>query len=293
MAVDQRNAGAAQTLAAGAAAYTVDRWAAEAVGAAATGERVAGAAGAAQYRYKFTGAAGVTDLYFYQRVEAANSYDLAGGTVSISADLADSLLTTVTWGLYYATATDNFASVTAIAAGTWTINSTVTRYSAQVAVPAAAVTGLQLTLHVGAQTSGTWTVGNVQLEPGSTATNFEFQDIGLVLSLCFRYFNSLNPTGATYFLYGVGFVGQVTNAYAYIPFPEMRVTPSILLTSVGTFIFNAVSNGIYAISAIIASSLNANSVVLQATISGGILGVGGFLQQNNTTISNITLSAEL
>ena len=193
MAADQRNAGATQTITAAAAlAYTVDRWYAYCTGANVTGQQVAGAT-ANQYRYRFTGAASVTAIGFAQRIEAINSADLASSTATLSVDLANSLLTTVTWTAYYANTTDTFGSlasptVTSIATGTFTVTSTVTRYNAQISIPSAATTGLQILFTVGAQTSGTWTIGDVQLESGSKATPYEMQIYSDQLAQCQRYY---------------------------------------------------------------------------------------------------------
>ena len=74
MRIDQRNAGAAQTFAAGAAlAYCIDRFYGYSAGANVSGQRVCGSA-PDQYRYQFTGAAGVTAIGFGHRAETANSF---------------------------------------------------------------------------------------------------------------------------------------------------------------------------------------------------------------------------
>jgi hypothetical protein len=202
MAVDQRNSGSAQTFTAAAAlAYNVDRFYGYCTGANVTGQRVAGS-GIDQYRYRFTGAASVTAIGFGQRIEAINSYDLNNGTATFSVDLANSLLTTVTWTAYYANTADTFGTLasptrTQIATGTFTVTSTVTNYTASISIPAAATTGIEIVFTVGAQTSGTWTIGNVQLESGSVATPFERLPIGETLMLCQRYyFNSGSGGGA-------------------------------------------------------------------------------------------------
>ena len=193
MMIDQRNAGASQTITAAAAlAYTVDRWYAYCTGANVTGQRVQGAS-AGMFRYQFTGAASVTGIGFGQRIEQINSAALAGTTATLSVDLANSLLTTVTWTAYYANTADAFGTLasptrTQIATGTWTVNSTVTRYSTNISIPAAATTGVEIVLSVGAQTSGTWTIGAVQLEPGSVATPSERRSDGLELMLAQRYY---------------------------------------------------------------------------------------------------------
>lgn len=193
MAIDQRNAGASQTFTAGAAlAYAVDRWYGYCTGANVTGQRVQGAS-VGQFRYQFTGAASVTAIGFGQRIEQLNSADLAGTTATLSVDLANSVLTTVTWTAFYATTADSFGTLasptrTQIATGTFTVTSTVTRYSTNISVPAAATTGIEIVFTVGAQTSGTWTIGNVQLEAGSVATPFERRSYGQELELCERYY---------------------------------------------------------------------------------------------------------
>ena len=207
MAVDQRNAGAAQTITAAAAlAYTVDRWYAYSTGANVTGQRITGSANN-QYAYRFTGAASVTAIGFGQRIEAANSIDLAGSTATLGVDLANSVLTSVTWTAYYATTADTFGTLasptrTQISTGTFTVTSTLTRYSAQIFIPSAAITGIEIVFSVGAQTSGTWTIDNVQLEAGPLATPFERRLIGQELILCQRYYEItqtyLMPKGGNY-----------------------------------------------------------------------------------------------
>ena len=212
MATDQRNAAASQTFTAAAAlAYSVDRWYGYCTGANVTGQQVAGSTTPTntQFRYRFTGAASVTAVGFAQRIEQKNSYDLAGSTCTLSADLAISAtLTTVTWTAYYATTTaDTFGTlasptVTQIATGTFTVSATVTNFSANISVPAAATTGIQILFTVGALTAGlTWTIGNVQLEKGSTATSFGYRPFGTELALCQRYCQRFTGT-TVYAVYG-------------------------------------------------------------------------------------------
>ena len=250
MAVDQRNAAASQTITAAAAlAYTVDRWYGYCTGANVTGQQVAGAT-ANQYRYQFTGAASVTAIGFGQRIEALNCADLAGTTATLSVVLSNSLLTTVTWTAYYANTTNTFGSlasptVTSIATGTFTVTSTAATYSANIAIPAAATTGIQILFTVGAQISGTWVIGNVQLEQGSVATPFERPLYSKQLADCQRYFQ--------YFDF-IALYGQATNAGTYvrqyITFPvQLRSNPTLTYSSItlngnsGFTIYNAKVNG--------------------------------------------------
>ena len=198
--VDQRNNGASQTITAAAAlTYTVDRWYAYCTGANVTGQRVAGT-GSNQYNYQFTGAASVTGINFAQRIETLNSYDLNGQNTTLSVYMSNSLLTSVTWTAYYANTSDTFGSVasptvTQIATGTFTVSSTYSRYTANIAILAAATTGIQIVFSVGAQTSGTWVIGYPQLELGTTATSFDIRDHTRELSMCQRYYFKTFPQG--------------------------------------------------------------------------------------------------
>jgi len=240
MAVDQRNAGATQTFTAAAAlAYSVDRWYGYCTGANATGARIAGTG--SQFAYRFTGAASVTAIGFAQRIEQLNSYSLAGQTATLSVDLANSLLTTVTWTAYYANTADTFGSLasptkTSIATGTFTVTSTVTRYQAQITVPAAATTGIEILFTVGAQTSGTWTIQNAQLEAGSSSTPFEQRLVGMELILCQRYYQLNSAVNTPLIPSGSG--GNNAFGGVYLPVSVRAATSG---THTGTIYVNGVS----------------------------------------------------
>jgi len=242
MTIDQRNAGAAQTITASAAlAYTADRWYAYSTGANVTGQRITGSANN-QFAYRFTGAASVTAIGFGQRIEAANSIDLAGSTATLGVDLANSLLTSVTWTAYYATTSDTFGTLasptrTQISTGTFTVTSTLSRYSAQIFIPSAATTGIEIVFSVGAQTSGTWTIDNVQLEAGPLATPFERRNISQELVNCQRYYSksyAINTVPGTVTTTGCimidGWTSDPKPAYLAVStrlVVPMRITPSV------------------------------------------------------------------
>jgi hypothetical protein len=182
---------------------TCDRWFVYSTGANVTAAQVAGT-GNNKNVLQVTGAASVTAVGIGQRIEALNSYDLANTTCTLSADISNSLLTTVTWTAYYATTTaDTFGTIgtptkTSIATGTFTVTSTLTRYTANISIPAAATTGIEILFTVGAQISGTWQIANVQFEPGTVATPFERMPFGAQLSLCQRYLPAaIGPSSGT------------------------------------------------------------------------------------------------
>ena len=178
---------------------TVDRFYIYCTGANVTAAQVAGS-GSTKSVLQITGAAGVTGVGIGQRIEQQNSYDMAGSTATLSVDLSNSLLTSVTWTAYYANTADSFGTLasptrTQIATGTFTVNTTKTRYSVNIAIPAAATTGIEIVFTVGAQTSGTWVVDDIQLEPGSVATSFDYRPYGTELALCQRYYQKSYEVG--------------------------------------------------------------------------------------------------
>jgi len=225
--IDQRNSGAAQTFTAGAAlAYCVDQWYGYATGANITGQRVAVGT---LHRYRFTGAASNTGVGFGQRIEAANSMDLAGSTATLSIKASSSSLTALNWQLFYATTADTFGTLaaptrTSIASGSFTINATEARYSTQITMPAGATTGLELVLTGGALLAAqTLTLGDLQLELGGVATSFEAQrPIALELALCQWFYR---PAPLARFS---GDVAGTQNVITSVSWPTMRVAPSLL-----------------------------------------------------------------
>lgn len=229
--IDQRNAGASQSFTAAAAlAYCVDRWYGYCTGANVTGQRVGGTY-PNQYNYQFTGAASVTKIGFAQRIEAANCQDLAGTTATLAVDLANTLLTTVTWTAFRANTADAFGTLasptrTQIATGTFTVSSTLTRYNAQIAIPTNAINGIEVEFSVGAQTSGTWTIGRAQLEQGTIPTPFEVRPISFELQLCQRYFEAQNDE--TYMGFPCPSTGGFAHSFQHTFKVTKRANPTIV-----------------------------------------------------------------
>jgi hypothetical protein len=279
MILDQRNAGAAQTITAAAAlAYTVDRWYAYCTGANVTGQQIAGTYASSQNRYQFTGAASVTAIGFGQRIEAKNSYDLANSTATLSCYIANSLLTTVTWTAYYATTTaDTFGSlasptVTSIATGTFTVTSTRAQYTANISIPSAATTGIQVVFTVGAQTSGTWVVDTVQLEKGSTATSFDYRPYGMELALCQRYLPAFvsSSTNSTLPFNGAG--ATTTAQSGVFKFDvQARVPPTgVTVSSASHFTSSRPSTGNTVATAVTFAAASTEACQIQISAASGL-----------------------
>jgi hypothetical protein len=303
MVIDQRNAAASQTFtAAGALAYSVDRWYGYCTGANVTGQQVAGATTptVTQNRYRFTGAASVTAVGFGQRIEQKNSYDLAGSTCTLSADLGISAtLTTVTWTAYYATTTaDTFGSlasptVTSIATGTFTVGATVANFSANISIPAAATTGIQILFTVGALTAGlTWTVGNVQLEKGSTATSFDFRAYSTELAMCQRYYQKLGSQFSAGACVGAGIALNSTSSNTYLKYTTSMRAASTTTQSGCIIQYGGGSNT--NITGVNTINCGGDSVLVQYAHSGGGPSAGNSVTViANTTAAYVDFSAEL
>jgi hypothetical protein len=264
----------------------VDRWFVYSTGANVTAAQVAGSS-TTQNRLQITGAASVTAVGVGQRIEANNSYDLNGQTVTLSVDMANSVLTSVTWTANYATTANTFGTIgtptkTQIATGTFTITSTVTQYAVQIAIPAAATTGIEILFTVGAQTSGTWTIGNPQIELGASATTFDARPLGTELALCQRYFQINGGTSGFPFVQGA--VNAANDTRASFPFPvSMRATPTT--TIAGTW----ASTNINGVARPALSALGTEGYVLQTYSTSA----GGYYYYPNSVDDIMTFSAEL
>jgi len=201
--------------------YGVDRWYGFSGFGNLTGLQVAGTA-PNQFHEQITGVASNTGFGFGQRIEAANSFHFAGQTATVSISAASSSLTSLTWSAFYANTKDSFGTFTVptrtlIATGTWTINSTLTRYSATMSIPAAATTGIEIVFTGGALLAAqTVTFAAAQFEVGSLSP-FEHRPNSLELALCQRYYYRQLSNNGTYF--GSGFATSTTVADVLIQLP--------------------------------------------------------------------------
>jgi len=301
MRIDQRNAGASQTFTAAAAlAYSVDRFYGYCTGANVTGQRVAGTT-PNEFAYRFTGAASVTAIGFGTRLEATNTLDLAGSTATLSVQLANSLLTSVTWTAYYASTADAFGTLasptrTQIATGTFTVTSTLTRYTTQISIPSAATTGIEIVFTVGAQTSGTWTIDNVQLEAGSSATEFERRPYGTELALCQRYYWKIFSTAATKIFFQ-GYMYFTTQLEGLIQFPApMRSVPTVSASPASQFQLRLTTNNltnIYGYAAANEPTPITQMLLYTSNSAVASLGYSQSVISNSSTTTYIDFSSEL
>jgi hypothetical protein len=250
--------------------------------------------------YQFTGAASTTAIGFAQRIETANSYDLNNTTVTLSAFLSNSLLSTVTWTAYYANTADTFGTLasptrTQIATGSWTVSSTLARYTTNIAIPSAATTGIEIVFSVGAQISGTWQIGAVQLEPGTVATPFERRPIGTELPLCQRYLPAYNATTADYPVPAPGQVYSTTQAIITYTFGvQPRVAPTgITVNNQTYFSLTQAASTRSTTSAVTFNNATLFGGVLSATATGLVAGNATMLWTSNATAQLLWTGCEL
>jgi hypothetical protein len=274
--------------------YNLDRWFVVWGGAApASIAQVTGPTGF-KNALQITGAASNTSVNIQQRIEPYNCSDLSGASVTIQANIAASTSQTIVWQLLYPTAQDNYTSSTLISSGSWSATSTATTFSATISnLPSGATNGLVLIIFAnggGALTSGTVTITGVQLEVGTTATNFDYRPYGTELSLCQRYFAQMNSGPALYTAFSAGQVvnGAVANMYTKYPV-TMRSQPTItisgLIVNSGGGSFSTTTQTMFA---------GYDTALLQVGPGSGLtVGYGAVMYANNSATAYMSFSAEL
>jgi len=201
---------------------------------------------------------GATDVFqLTQSIEGNNTYDLAWGTanaktVTLSFQVYSSL--TGTFGgaiLNYAQTRSYPFSYTISSANTWTtISITIAGDTGGTWVGASSAGALTVSWGLGvgstySGTAGSWSgstyysstgatsvvgtngatfyITGVQLEVGTTATNFDYRSYGTELALCQRYYQTFNL--ATNYTWVTGSGLQTTPFYCAFPV-VMRATPT-------------------------------------------------------------------
>jgi hypothetical protein len=190
MRIDQRHAGASQTVSSsdsGDTLYRVDRWQVLVSTGTITAQQI-GNVGGFKDVLQLTGSSSNPAVGILQRIESLNTFDLASTTVTLSAYVASSSVTAISWAAYYPTATDNWSGASLFQSGTWYLTPTLTRQTAQISLPSQAVNGLQIYFALASLNTGvTFTITGVQLELGSNASPFEVRPYDYELQRCQRY----------------------------------------------------------------------------------------------------------
>lgn len=275
--------------------YTADRWlAAGATGQAVTRHADHPLAGANGYCIQVVNTAGTQ--WIYQRIEAANTRDLVGQTITISCWVKVVSLggSGVRIDLQHATALDNFAGTTDIVTSSFTTSAAWVRISASVVVPAGGANGLQIRVITsgGAGGASTVRVSGVQLELGSVATPVETRPYGLELALCQRYYFQATAVDSNH-LFGPALCISTTQAFVPVTFPvPMRAVPTTL-TQTGVAANYAIGgvacNAVPTLSDL--TSENIGMVVF--AIASGIAAAQAYWGRSNASGAFLGFSAEL
>lgn len=234
-------------------AYTLDRWFVTPTGATVTVTR-----STSTVPSNFTaslnvaGAASVTNVSVYQRIESLNCQDFTSGAiVTVSGWIRQSTgsaVTTATVALTTPTASDNYTS-TSSAASTYTIpsiaNATWVYFSNAFTLTTGCTNGLQVTIALGGGlTTGSLNLTGVQLEVGSVATPFERRQYTHEQLLCQRYLPSFVSSSTISFVTGSGIAAYAAQAFYVIShIVPARVDPTGLVVSAAGDFYNNVAGG--------------------------------------------------
>ena len=147
-------------------------------------------------------------------------------------------------------------------------------------------------------TDRTFFITGVQMEIGSTATDFESRSYGEELALCQRY--AIDIAGKSlYGPCGTGFSNSTTIAFIFIPLQfSMRATPSLDSSTSAASLFQLEKAGslinLTAIALAGSATASSKGVYLQCSVASGLT-ANDFrvLRNNNSATSKIILSAEL
>ena len=201
-------------------------------------------------------------------------------TITVSGDTSGTWDTGNTTGLYIAFDLGS-GSGTAVTAGSWANG--VARKS----------TGANT--FVSQSNGATWYITGVQLEAGSTATDFERRPIGTELALCQRYTyrHSAEGDNDNYAPLGMGRYFDTNNAQLYVPFKVTMRAPPSSVTQVGNIAVNNVNLNVYAITLALNETASSGATVAGTTTSGTTAGNATTFYANNTANAALIFEAEL
>ena len=152
------------------------------------------------------------------------------------------------------------------------------------------------TVNLADSTSNEWYITGVQLEAGTTASDFEFLPYDVNLNRCLRYFYKLidRPGGDADGYFAAGYLYSGNRLYFQIPFfVEMRATPSVSAASGNDYYTFYRDSAADNFNEILSTQLRKNYAMLRSAdshISGTAGQSGGIHSSNN---SKVTFSAEL
>jgi hypothetical protein len=149
-------------------------------------------------------------------------------------------------------------------------------------------------VNIADNTANDFLITGIQLEAGTSATDFEFLPIDVDLQRCLRYYEKITAEANTQ-LFGAGFNYNTTNGIAIVNCSKKRTTVSVTFSStVAEFGLYSSSGSRIAATAIAASQASSISFQTTVTVASGLTaGNGTTFIANASTNPYIEISAEL
>ena len=252
--------------------------------------------------FEVTGTTGGSSGYGIcsQRIESKNVLPALGQTCTLSAYVKNTGTSTVNVSceVYRANSTDNFSGLTLVSSLT---SQAITTSWSRITFPSftvtdASATGLEVRIfRYDASNDQEWLLTGVQLEVGSSASDFEFLPTDVNLQRCQRYFYKLIDVPAgdanNYFTSGFMYSGSVL--YSWNEFPTMmRTTPSLNVASGSNYYIFYRAGAADNIDDFDLTAGRTNGAMIRnnSDVSGTGGDAGGI---HSTSNSKITFSAEL
>jgi len=223
-----------------------------AVSAGALTQSTTAPVGRTGYAFKFSGVTltGAGVIYLRTRIESRDAKGLKNQSASLSVKVYHDIGSAVIFTLYIrkANSADNFSAVTQISSdgGTSVNSATATTLKLENVGMGDCSNGIEIEIKaaVGAITAKNVYITEVQLEQGTTAGDFENEDVATTVAKCQRYYWILNPATGGQVIFAQYFDASRTGAI-YLTYPvEMRASPTTTIN--GTWSMSNVSAfGVY------------------------------------------------
>jgi hypothetical protein len=289
--------------------YTADRWGVNrgSDDTGATVSRSTSVPSGFEFSLKLQRTAGNTStqaVALWGSNESSNTVDLAGGQVTLSfwaragSNYSGGLLLSQ---IITGTGTDQrvyaYTGLTGIATATITLTTTWTRYTIT-GTAGSSVTEVgeffQWTPTGTAGADDSVYITGVQLEAGSTATDFERRPIGTELALCKRYYSRHggSPSAGNYTSICNGYMYSAAQWESVYTFPvEMRVAPVFSSSALSTLILRNTLTAPTALLSYLPTTIS--TLLYTANASAGAAGYSQALFVNAGTTGFIEFNAEI
>jgi hypothetical protein len=149
--------------------------------------------------------------------------------------------------------------------------------------------------NVAASTNNYWQITGVQLEVGSTATEFEFLPADVELAQCQRYYYKISDTSSANAIFGIGHASATTVAETYIQLnPTMRIKPTAVESN-SLWLQPFGGGTVYTVTTFsFESSVSSNYLfTLKSTVASGLTAGVVYRLLANGTAGYVAVSAEL